>query len=208
MACLLIQPYRIKRDQKMKYLKAGNVIVFRDYNCILKYQIKPIIQFIYQRDPQSKDPAIFVIKKAVLEYVLRHEKEDLEESRTQKFLISSEPIRQFSNEKNLMSELAEEYRQSKKEENSKEDSDDLENITKLKQSIFLCLAKIRSGKTNSLLSLQKNLDLLNSVIDKHGKYKCIDRERNQILEAVKRDSNSLNNALSDILRNIEFGEDE
>ena len=89
----------------MKYLKAGNVIVFRDYNCILKYQIKPIIQFIYQRDPQSKDPAIFVIKKAVLEYVLRHEKEDLEESRTQKFLIASEPIRQFSNEKNLMSEL-------------------------------------------------------------------------------------------------------
>ena len=192
----------------MKYLKAGNVIIFRDYNCVLKYQIKPIIQFIYQRDPQSKDPAIFIIKKAVLEYVLRHEKADLEESRTQKFLIASEPIRQFSNEKNLMSELAEEYRQFKKEENSKEDSDDLENITKLKQSIFLCIAKIRAGKTSSLLSVQKNLDLLNSVIDKHGKYKCIDRERNQILEAVKRDSNSLNNALSDILRNIEFGEDE
>ena len=192
----------------MKYLKVGNVIIFRDYNCVLKYQIKPIIQFIYQRDPQSKDPAIFVIKKAVLEYVLRHEKADLEESRTQKFLIASEPIRQFSNEKNLMSELAEEYRQFKKEENSKEDSDDLENITKLKQSIFLCIAKIRAGKTSSLLSVQKNLDLLNSVIDKHGKYKCIDRERNQILETVKRDSNSLNNALSDILRNIEFGEDE
>lgn len=192
----------------MKYLKVGNVIIFRDYNCVLKYQIKPVIQFIYQRDPQSKDPAIFVIKKAVLEYVLRHEKADLEESRTQKFLIASEPIRQFSNEKNLMSELAEEYRQFKKEENSKEDSDDLENITKLKQSIFLCIAKIRAGKTSSLLSVQKNLDLLNSIIDKHGKYKCIDRERNQILEAVKRDSNSLNNALSDILRNIEFGEDE
>ena len=207
MACLLIQPYRIKEGLKMKYLKAGNAIVFRDYNCILKYQIKPIIQFIYQRDPQSKDPAIFVIKKAVLEYVLRHEKEDLEESRTQKFLIASEPIRQFSNEKNLMSELTEEYRQSKKED-LKENDDNLENMTKLKQSIFLCLAKIRSGKTNSLLSLQKNLDLLNSVIDKHGKYKCIDRERNQILEAVKRDSNSLNNSLSDILRNIEFGEDE
>ena len=81
-------------------------------------------------------------------------------------------------------------------------------MTKLKQSIFLCLAKIRSGKTNSLFSLQKNLDLLNSVIDKHGKYKCIDRERNQILEAVKRDSKTLSNALSHILRNIEFGEDE
>ena len=81
-------------------------------------------------------------------------------------------------------------------------------MTKLKQSIFLCLAKIRLGKTNSLLSLQKNLDLLNSVIDKQGKYKCIDRERHQILESVKRDSKTLDNALSYILKNIEFGEDE
>lgn len=192
----------------MKYLKAGNVIIFKDYNCVLKYQIKPIIQFIYQRDPQSKDPAIFVVKKAVLEYLIHYEKEDLEESRTQMFLIASKPIRQFSNEKNLMSELTEEYRQYKKEENSKEDFNDLENLTKLKQSIFLCLAKIRVGKTSSLLSVQKNLDLLNSVIDKHGKYKCIDRERNQIMEAVKRDSKTLTTALSDILRNLEFGEDE
>ncbi len=183
----------------MKYLNFGNLICFKDYDFYLKYEIKPSIKIIYENQGLS------LVKKASLKYGVYYQKDLIPGSEKEVFLIEAPHQTIFLNEANFIGNLIKEDLELNQPVIKEKDQKYESPFSKLKFNISTYLSKFKNGKSDYLMKIQEKLEQMNELLDECPLPSVV-KEKMDILDKMRKDSNLVKNALEKIIQGLEFGE--